>query len=135
MSRRYQDWLMQAQRDLKAAGDSLEAGNYEWTAFQAQQGAEKALKALLRFFNQEERGHTLLHLLGEARQYVTVPDGLWPKVRELDRHYIQPRYPNGFDSGYPAEFYDRETAERVLAYGNAILAFVRECIQEPEADG
>lgn len=90
---------MQGQRDLKAARDSLDAGNYEWTAFQAQQGAGKALKALLRFYNQEERGHTLLHLLSEAQSYVAVPDDLWPKVRELDRHYIQPRYPNGFDSG------------------------------------
>jgi len=134
VSRRYQDWLMQAQRDLKAARDSLNAGNYEWTAFQAQQGAEKALKALLRFYNQEERGHTLLHLLGEARSYVAVPDDLWPKARELDRHYIQPRYPNGFDSGYPAEFYDHETAERVLAHGIAILEFVQGCVQDSAAE-
>ncbi len=134
MSRRYQDWLLQAQRDLKAAHDSLVAGNYEWTAFQAQQGAEKALKALLRFHNQEERGHTLLHLLSEARKHVTVPDELWPKVRELDRHYIQPRYPNGFDSGYPAEFYDQETAERVLAHGIAVLEFVRSCVQASDTE-
>jgi len=41
------------------------------------------------------------------------------------RHYIQPRYPNGFATGYPAEFYDQETAERVLAYGTDILEFVQ----------
>jgi len=125
MSRRYQDWFMQAQRDLKAARDSLEAHNYEWAAFQAQQGAEKALKALLRYHNHEARGHTLVHLLGKAEEFVEVPAELWPKVRELDRHYIQPRYPNGFATGYPAEFYDRETAERALAYGTAVLEFVR----------
>jgi HEPN domain-containing protein len=56
---------------------------------------------------------------------VTIPANLWPKVRELDRHYIQPRYPNGFATGYPAEFYDRETAERALAYGTEILEFVQ----------
>ncbi len=38
---------------------------------------------------------------------------------------IQSRYPNGFAAGYPAEFYDRETAERVLTYGTAILEFVQ----------
>jgi HEPN domain-containing protein len=125
MSRRYKDWLMQAQRDLKAAHDSLVAGNFEWTAFQAQQGAEKALKALLRYHNHEARGHTLVHLLGSAQDFVVVPSDLWPKVRELDRHYIQPRYPNGFATGYPAEFYDQETAERALTYGTEILEFVQ----------
>jgi HEPN domain-containing protein len=128
MSRRYRDWLLQAQRDIKAARDSLKAGNYEWTAFQAQQGAEKAVKALLRYHNHEARGHTLVHLLETAQSLVAVPAELWPKVRELDRHYIQPRYPNGFATGYPAEFYDQETAERVLAYGTEILEFVQSCL-------
>ena len=125
MSRRYKDWLMQARRDLKAARDSLNAGNYEWTAFQAQQGAEKALKALLRYHNHEARGHTLVHLLDTVQDFVVVPADLWPKVRELDRHYIQPRYPNGFATGYPAEFYDQETAERVEGYGTEIVEFVQ----------
>lgn len=125
MSRRHTDWLMQAQRDLKAAQDSLDAGNYEWTAFQAQQGAEKALKALLRYHNHEARGHTLVHLLNTVQDFVTAPSDLWPKVRELDRHYIQPRYPNSFATGYPAEFYDQETAARALTYGTEILEFVQ----------
>lgn len=128
MSRRYEDWLRQAQRDLKAAQDSLNADNHEWAAFQSQQGAEKALKALLRYHNHEARGHTLVHLLGSVQDFVAVPSDLWPKVRELDRHYIQPRYPNGFATGYPAEFYDRETAERVLTYGTEILEFVQSCL-------
>lgn len=125
MSRRYRDWLLQAQKDLKAARDSLNAGHYEWTAFQAQQGAEKALKALLRYHNHEARGHTIVHLLETVQNLVAVPSELWPKARELDRHYIQPRYPNGFATGYPAEFYDQETAERALTYGAEILAFVQ----------
>jgi HEPN domain-containing protein len=69
MSRRHTDWLVQAQRDLKAARDSLDAGNYEWTAFQAQQGAEKALKAFLRYHNFEARGHTLVHLLSNVQDF------------------------------------------------------------------
>ncbi|MGQ9595911.1 MAG: HEPN domain-containing protein [Thermoproteota archaeon] len=40
-------WLRQAERDLKAAGDSFVSGNYKWACFQAQQAAEKALKAVL----------------------------------------------------------------------------------------
>jgi hypothetical protein len=41
---------------------------------------------------------------------------------------IQPRYPNGFATGYPAEFYDQETAERALAYGTEILEFVQDLL-------
>ena len=40
-------WVRQARYDLKAARDSLKAGNFEWACFQAQQGAEKALIAYL----------------------------------------------------------------------------------------
>lgn len=39
--------LLQALRDLKAARDSANSENYEWASFQAQQSAEKAVKALL----------------------------------------------------------------------------------------
>lgn len=40
-------WLKQAEADLKAAKDSLEDRNYEWSCFQSQQSGEKALKACL----------------------------------------------------------------------------------------
>lgn len=126
MSRRHEDWLAQAERDLAAAGESLRAGYYEWAAFQAQQSAEKALKALLRYHHHEARGHTLIHLLEALQGLVQVPADLWPCARELDRHYIQPRYPNSFASGYPAEFYDLETAQRALQHARTILQFVRE---------
>jgi len=126
MSRRYEDWLAQGERDLVAAEESVRAGFYEWAAFQAQQGAEKALKALLRYHHHEARGHTLVHLLEIVQSLLPVPSEAWVWARELDRHYIQPRYPNGFAAGYPAEFYDRDTAQRAVEYGKAILQFVRE---------
>jgi HEPN domain-containing protein len=39
-------WLKQAEADLKAAKDSLNDENYEWSCFQSQQSGEKALKAV-----------------------------------------------------------------------------------------
>jgi len=125
LARRYADWLAQAQWDLKAAQDSLEAGHYEWSAFQCQQAAEKALKALLRYHNLEMTGHTLLDLLERVGELVTVAEEYEALARELDRHYIQPRYPNSFASGYPRKFYDRATAERCVQYATRILDFVR----------
>ena len=124
MSRRHQDWLEQARRDLKAARDSALAGNYEWACFQAQQSAEKALKALLRFHNLEPKGHTLITLLQHASSFASPPQGLESIARQLDRHYIQPRYPNGFASGYPAQFYDSNSAGLAIDQAQQILFYV-----------
>jgi len=35
-------WIRQADKDLSGAKNSLKAGDYEWSCFQAQQSAEKA---------------------------------------------------------------------------------------------
>ena len=45
MANRAVDWLAQAERDLQHARHSLEAGDFEWACFAAQQSAEKAAKA------------------------------------------------------------------------------------------
>jgi predicted nucleotidyltransferase len=41
---RWRDWWDQSARDLAHARHALEAGDFEWAAFAAQQAAEKALK-------------------------------------------------------------------------------------------
>jgi len=40
-------WLRQGERVLLGARNSCRSGNFEWACFQAQQSAEKSLKALL----------------------------------------------------------------------------------------
>lgn len=40
-------WMVQAEADLCAAKDSCDSKHYNWSCFQAQQSAEKALKAYL----------------------------------------------------------------------------------------
>lgn len=129
MPQRYEDWFAQAKQDLQAAADSLTAGHYEWCAFQAQQASEKAMKALLLYFNREARGHSVVHLVQQAQGYVKIPRGLLTAARELDRHYIQSRYPNGFPEGYPSEYYGAELAKRCLAYAKKFLEFVTSVIQ------
>ena len=52
------------------------------------------------------------------------------KCQDLDRHYIQPRYPNGFASGYPAEFYNQKIAKECIEYAKIIIGFVKEKIEE-----
>ena len=59
-------WFDQAKWDLKAARDSEAAGNYEWACFQAQQAAEKALKAfLLAVGSMPPLTHSIRTLLSE----------------------------------------------------------------------
>jgi HEPN domain-containing protein len=41
--RRIDDWLRQADKDLKHAKTSLSARDYEWACFASQQAAEKAI--------------------------------------------------------------------------------------------
>lgn len=125
MAARYADWMAQAERDLKVARDNCAQGNFEWSAFQSQQAGEKAAKALLRYHNVELAGHTITALLQEAANYVEVPSDLLVAARQLDRHYITPRYPNGFAAGYPAQYYDEPTAQRCISNAEQILSFVR----------
>ncbi len=56
-------WFAQALRDLKAAVDSLEAGNYEWACFQARQVAEKAAKALYHALGRGAWGRSVTELI------------------------------------------------------------------------
>ncbi len=118
-------WFLQALRDIKAARDSLRAGNYEWACFQAQQAAEKAVKALLYALGVHAWGHSIVELLDYAGKYVEVGEELFTYARELDRHYIPSRYPNAFESGYPGMYYDEATASRALDAAQAILEWAR----------
>ena len=117
--------MAQSRRDLKAAKDSLDAGNFEWCAFQAQQGAEKAIKALLLFHHRQSRGHSLVHLLESLPDAIPVAEDMLRLGRELDIHYIQPRYPNGFAEGYPAEYYDAKIASAALRQAKKLYSFAR----------
>ncbi|HDI31471.1 MAG TPA: HEPN domain-containing protein [Thermofilum sp.] len=117
-------WFKQSLRDIKAAKDSFSSGNFEWACFQAQQAAEKAVKALHYALGRSSWGHSILELLNSLSDLINIERFL-PKARELDRHYIPSRYPNAFESGYPALYYDSETAERAVKYANDIIEWVK----------
>jgi HEPN domain-containing protein len=125
MGNRYADWLRQAEADLRHARHALEDGDYEWSCFAAQQAAEKAIKALFQKLGMDAWGHTLTALIGNLPPEIQTPDELVDYARMLDKHYIPTRYPNGFDSGAPTDFYTRREAQDAIRYAEAILAFCR----------
>lgn len=128
--RRHEDWLRQAKKDLKAAKDSLHMGNYEWACFQAQQSAEKAAKALCDFRRIDAWGHVVSKLLEELSSSVKIPKRIADKSKILDRYYIPTRYPNGFESGAPMDYYLKEDAEEAIKYAEEIINFCKRNIQK-----
>jgi len=126
MSNRYSDWFRQAEADLRHAHNSLEHGDFEWSCFAAHQAAEKALKAVFLKLGMDAWGHTITVLIGNLPETVKNPsETLVNYARILDKYYIPTRYPNGFDSGAPTDFYTSEEAQNAIQQAEAILEFCR----------
>ncbi len=126
--RRHEDWLKQADSDLCAAEDSASSNHYEWACFQAQQAAEKAIKALIISKGSESRIHSIKFLLSNLPENISVSDQIQNAARELDKHYIQTRYPDSFSTGIPKDFFTQDDAQRAISYARKIIEFVREKI-------
>ena len=119
------DWLKQADNDLRAAEDSARAGHHEWTAFQAQQSAEKAVKALVQSLHGAVRGHAIAEILRRLPSSVQVPDTVLDAALALDRVYVAPRYPNAFPSGSPGDYFNERSSREYIAYARQVLEFCR----------
>lgn len=128
MGNRYLDWFRQAEADLRHARHALETGGFEWSCFAAQQAAEKALKAVFQKSSMEAWGHTLTALMGNLPPSAKPTDRLVERAKMLDKHYIPARYPNGFESGAPTDFYTEREARDAIEYAEEILAFCRDQI-------
>ncbi len=125
MAERSRDWFRQAESDLRHARHALEDGDYDWAAFASHQAAEKAIKALFQKLHAEAWGHTLSALLGRLPETARAEEPLVERAKELDKHYIPTRYPNGFERGAPVDFYTSGEAQRAIAHAEAIIDFCR----------
>ena len=125
---RWKDWLDQAERDLKRAQLDVEHGFYEWACFTAQQSAEKAIKALGMRFGVDLWGHSLTAMLRVLEENLEIPNNIERLAKLLDKYYIPTRYPNGFASGKPADYFTLEEAEEAVDAAREILRFCKGCI-------
>ncbi|SRR6266540_713457 len=125
MAERSQDWLRQADADLRQARSSREAGFYEWAAFASHQAAEKAIKAVFQKLHLEAWGHALSVLLESLPAQAKPDQALMDRAKDLDLHYIPTRYPNGFERGAPTDYYTRSQADRAITDAEAIIEFCR----------
>lgn len=127
-----QRWLRQAQKDLESARDSSQAEHYEWACFQAQQAAEKALKAFL--YSKGLRSiltHSIRDLIIECSKYQREFKELVSQAKVLDTYYIPTRYPNGLvGNDIPASYYSQEDATQCINYAELILTTVKRFISK-----
>jgi HEPN domain-containing protein len=125
MAERSKDWMRQAESDLRHARHAKDDGDYDWAAFASHQAAEKAIKALFQKLNLDAWGHTLSVLLENLPDPARPDSALVDQAKELDKHYIPTRYPNGFERGAPVDFYTLMEAHRAIQNAEAILEFCR----------
>jgi HEPN domain-containing protein len=125
MAERSADWLRQADADLRHARHALEDGDFEWSAFAAQQASEKAIKALYQKLHLDAWGHTLSVLFANLPEAARPGEALIDLAKALDKHYIPTRYPNGFERGAPTDFYTHDEAARAILQAEALIEFCR----------
>ncbi|MDI6873987.1 HEPN domain-containing protein [Candidatus Solincola sp.] len=120
---REKDWLEQAERDLSKARVDLEHSYFEWACFTAQQAAEKAVKALGMHKGLSIWGHAVSVILRALREKMEIPEELVSLAQVLDAYYIPSRYPNGFDTGKPADYYNLKMASEAIDAADKIIRF------------
>ncbi len=129
MPNRWRDWLAQAKRDLNHAVHACEDEDFEWSCFSAQQGAEKAVKAVFLYLHGESWGHSVFALLKALGDKLEVSERLIEAAKNLDKHYIPTRYPNGFDSGTPGDYYTQKDAQEAIKNAREIIEFCEGCVR------
>lgn len=121
MASRHHDWLRQGKRDLDHARRSAANGDCEWACFAAQQGAEKALKAVFQRIGSEAWGHSVTGLLNALPSSVTFESDLATAAMDLDKHYIAARSPSSYPEGARFEYYARGEASRAIANAEQLV--------------
>lgn len=117
--------MRQAEADLRHARHARDDDDHEWSAFAAHQAAEKAIKAVFQRLHLEAWGHVLSVLLASLPDGAQPPPALIEAAKELDKHYIPTRYPNGFERGAPTDYYTRGEAEHAIGNAEAIIEWCR----------
>jgi len=95
----YEEWLKRAYSSLELAKFSdNELVFYEDLCYQAQQAAEKGLKALLIYYGVEpQKTHNLFILLQELENFTEINDEI-KDVLKLYNFAVQTRYPGDYDT-------------------------------------
>ncbi len=128
----WRKWLEDAKYDLETAKESLKLGRYNWACFQAQQAAEKALKAvLIKHGKVGILTHSIRDLIRECSKYIEDLIELQGESLFLDAVYVASRYPNGIVSDLPpSKYFSKEDAELCIRLSESILKRVMKYLEK-----
>lgn len=104
--------------------DRTKSSSFEWS-FVAQQGAEKAVKAVFQKLNVAAWGHSVFEFMKLLSKKVVVNEELLNCARNLDRYYIPIRYPNSFESGNAYEYFTEKDADDAIICSKRIIEFCK----------
>lgn len=118
-------WLQRAESNLRLAQvGKTEDVFFEDLCFEAQQAAEKALKAvLIHLCGEYPRVHHLGLLIERIEQYVSVPEQIRAAVT-LSNYAVQTRYPGEYTPVSETEY------QEALALVEAVVAWSRRQIEQ-----
>lgn len=125
MVMRTKDSFRQPEKDLQHAKRSIDAGDFEWACFAAQQAAERAVKSLYQTIHDNALGHSVSRMLLDLPVSFRPQEDLLERAKELDKHYNPSRYPNFYPEGAPLDYYTGPEALRAVDGAEKILEFVR----------
>jgi HEPN domain-containing protein len=120
---RWKDWYEQGKRDFERALLDLKYQYYEWACFTSQQAAEKVLKALALKLGYTIWGHSLTEIIKIISEKIRVPEEIGNSAMTLDIYYIPTRYPNGFSSGKPSDYFTEKHAMEAINAAGDIIRF------------
>lgn len=129
-SKNYQDWLVKARNELKAARGIF--GYYEqpptdMVCYHCHQVAEKALKGYLVFQGVKfPKIHDLVALLNLCLRKKKAFVGLKESVEVLNQYYIEAKYPPDM----PIE-YSKEEAKQAIVKAASVLKTITSKIRVP----
>lgn len=119
------DWSGQAERNLEFAGTAVTSGYHEWAAFAAQQSAEKAAEARVQSLHGTVKGHSITEILRKLPSSVEAGQDVLASAQALNKVYVTSRYPNGFASGRPSDYFNEKDSQELLNHARRILEFCR----------
>lgn len=123
-------WLAQADNDLAFAALAARERFFAQACFNAQQAAEKALKAFLYSRGAEQvLGHSVAELIDECARLDGVFVALQGRVVALDQFYVATRYPNTLPGGIPAQAFGQADATRALGMAGEVLDAVKRVLR------
>ena len=105
---------------------------YEWACFTAHQSAEKTLKGLALNLGITIWGHSLTEILVILAENIAVGEDINERGKLLDLYYIPTRYPNGFPSGKPADYFTEKQAQEAINAADNIAKFCEGLLFRPK---